>query len=172
MVTMGGLYQVRRLQGLHNFIIIFIISDAVEGQGDGLHADGRKGSLDGYSAGSSPGDRWKKKRVNQLEKHRNLFKILMNDYKLTFFFLIWGWAVTMALTCSCFLLDDVVPVWIIHLAAAVNITPDDKQTQLSVHNLLSQLFGIHSNWTTFVPLNISKAPALIHSSLVHLMEVE
>lgn len=46
-----------------------------------------------------------KKKINQLEKHR---KILMNGYKSTFFLNMGG--VTMALTCSSFLLDNVVPV--------------------------------------------------------------
>lgn len=40
-----GLHLVRRLQGLLILIIIFM-SDAVDGRGHRLHADGRRGSLD------------------------------------------------------------------------------------------------------------------------------
>ena len=60
----------------------------------------------------------------------------------------------MALTRSGLLLNDVVPVWIIHLAAAVNLTPvNDTQTQHSAHNDWNHVPRVTSNFEFSFHLN-------------------
>lgn len=66
--------------------------------------------------------------------------------------------ITMALTCSSLLLYDVVPVWIIHLAATVNITPvnADTQTQhsLSEYNHVIIIYCTSLLLDTAAPWNV------------------
>lgn len=116
----GGLHLVNKTTGLHIFIFIFLSGV----WWDGLHADGRAEGPWLETVLGRHLQRDKEHEVIDIEFFSSspMFKVEpgQNDQPRVCVCVI---VVTRALTCCGLLLNDVVPVCIVHLTATVNITP-------------------------------------------------